>query len=205
MSVRESGEIDVPALTASEQVFDGKKLRLYVETLQMRDGPSVSFERVEYGAAVVLVPTDAEGRLLLVRQYRHAVGRTLLELPAGGIDSGEDPADAALRELREETGYRGTMRRIGGMFLAPGYSDEYQHVFVARDLVPDALEPDEEEDLRLERMTLDEALAAVDAEQIADAKSVAALMMYVRAAAAAHGDDPSSRARSPVIPSEVEG
>jgi ADP-ribose pyrophosphatase len=136
---------------------------------------------VEYGVAVVLVPVDTDGRLLMVRQYRHPVGRWLLELPAGGVDERDaTPEEAALRELREETGHRGTLARIGGLFLAPGYSDEYQHMYVATDLVEDPLDADEDENLVLERVTLEDALAFVDAGAICDAKSIAALLMYLR-------------------------
>ena len=152
-----------------------------VDTLQREDGSSFEREVVSYGQAVVLVPVDSDGCLLLVRQYRHAVGEWLLELPAGGIDDHDaSPEAAALRELREETGHGGTLERIGGMYLAPGYSNEYQHVFAAHDLSEDALDADEDEDLALERRTLDEALAAVDAGEIRDAKSIAALLMYLR-------------------------
>jgi ADP-ribose pyrophosphatase len=136
---------------------------------------------VEYGVAVVLVPVDADGRLLMVRQYRHPTGHWLLELPAGGVDERDaSPDAAALRELREETGHRGTLTRIGGLYLAPGYSDEYQHMYVARDLVEDPLEADEDEELVLERVTLDDALALVDSGEIRDAKSIAGLLMYLR-------------------------
>ena len=129
----------------------------------------------------MLVPVDADGRLLLVRQYRHPARGWLLELPAGGVDDHDtSPEAAAQRELREETGYRGTINRIGGMYHAPGYSEEYQYIYAATDLVEDALEADEDEDLRLERLTLDEALRRVDAAEIRDAKSIAALLMYLR-------------------------
>ncbi len=154
---------------------------LRVDTLRWPDGTSYKREVVEYGVAVVLVPVDADGRLLMVRQYRHAVRRWLLELPAGGMDEEDASAEAAAqRELREETGHRGTLTRIGSMFLAPGYSEEYQHIFVAENLVEDALEADEDEDLRLERVTLADALSFVDTERICDAKSIAALQMYLR-------------------------
>ncbi|HEY8171948.1 MAG TPA: NUDIX hydrolase [Dehalococcoidia bacterium] len=152
-----------------------------MDTLRRPDVGTYTREVVEYGVAVVLVPVDVDGRLLLVRQYRHPVRAWLLELPAGGVDErDETPEAAAQRELREETGHRGTLRRIGGMFLAPGYSEEYQHVYVATDLVEDALDADEDEDLVLERVTVDEALALIDSEQIRDAKSIAGLYIYLR-------------------------
>ncbi|HEX5480344.1 MAG TPA: NUDIX hydrolase [Dehalococcoidia bacterium] len=173
--------METPRVADTRQVFDGGLIQVRVDTLQREDGTSFEREVVTYGQAVVLVPVDADGRLLLVRQYRHAVGAWLLELPAGGIDEDDaSPDAAALRELREETGHRGTLERLGGMFLAPGYSNEYQHVFVAHDLAEDALEADEDEDLALERRTLDEALTAVDAGEIRDAKSIAGLLMYLR-------------------------
>lgn len=173
--------MDIPEVVSSERVFDGRALAVRVDELHDPGGATYAREVVEYGVAVVLVPVDAEGRLLMVRQYRHPTGLWLLELPAGGVDDRDaSPDAAALRELREETGYRGTLTRIGGLYLAPGYSDEYQHMYAARDLVEDPLDPDEDEDLLLERVPLDDALALVDSGQICDAKSIAALLMYLR-------------------------
>jgi ADP-ribose pyrophosphatase len=175
------GDLAIPQVIASEKIFDGRMIGLRVDTLQLPDGTTHRREIVEYGIAVVLVPIDADGRLLLVRQYRHATGAWLLELPAGGMDEDDaSPEVAAQRELREETGRRGTLTRIGGMFLAPGYSEEYQHVFAANDLIEDALEADEDEDLRLERVTLDDALKLIDSGEIRDAKSIAGLLLYLR-------------------------
>ncbi|MBF6599231.1 MAG: NUDIX hydrolase [Dehalococcoidia bacterium] len=174
-------EEEMPAVIATRRIFEGKVIGVRVDTLRQADGTEYSREVVEYAGAVVVVPVDPHGRLLFVRQYRHPAGAWLLELPAGGIDDRDtSPEDAAQRELREETGRRGRLRRIGGMFLAPGYSTEYQHVYVATGLVEDSLDADEDEDLRLQPLTLDEALAAIDHEEIRDAKSIAALMMYVR-------------------------
>jgi ADP-ribose pyrophosphatase len=173
--------MDIPTVEGSRRGFESGLIDVRVDSLREVGGATYDRVVVEYGVAVVLVPVEADGRLLLVRQYRHPVGRWLLELPAGGVDERDgSPDDAALRELREETGYRGTLTRIGGLFLAPGYSDEYQHMYVARDLVEDPLDADEDENLVLERATLEEALGFVDSGEICDAKSIAALLMYLR-------------------------
>jgi ADP-ribose pyrophosphatase len=156
-------------------------INVRVDTLRAAAGNEYAREVVEYGEAVVLVPVDADRRILMVRQYRHAVGEWLLELPAGGIDEHDaSPAEAAMRELREETGHRGTLALLGRFFLAPGYSDELQHIFAAADLVEDPLDPDDDEDLRLERVPLEQALALIDRGTVRDAKSIAALMLLVR-------------------------
>lgn len=171
----------IPQVTSTERAFDGRLIGVRVDTLRESDGRTYTREIVEYGVAVVLVPVDAGGRLLMVRQYRHPTGKWLLELPAGGVDERDaTPEEAAQRELREETGHRGTLTRIGGMFLAPGYSEEYQHIYAATDLVEDALPTDEDEDLVLERISLDTALRFVDEGAVCDAKSIAALLMYLR-------------------------
>ncbi len=174
-------EMEIPDVVSSKQVFSGRMIGLRVDALRTSNGTTFNREVVEYGVAVVLVPVDAGGRLLMVRQYRHPTGRWLLELPAGGVDASDASSEAAaLRELREETGRGGTLRRIGGMFLAPGYSEEYQEVFEATDLIEDALEADEDEDLRLEHVHLDTALRFIDNGTICDAKTIAALLMYLR-------------------------
>ena len=173
--------MDIPEVTSTSRAFDGKLIGVRVDTLREPGGRTYTREIVEYGTAVVLVPVDGDGKLLMVRQYRHPTGKWLLELPAGGVDDHDaSPEAAALRELREETGHRGTLTRIGGMFLAPGYSEEYQHIYAATDLIEDALEADEDEDLVLERVSLDDALRYVDEGAVCDAKSIAALLMYLR-------------------------
>jgi ADP-ribose pyrophosphatase len=173
--------VNIPEVTESRRVFDGKLIGVRVDELREPDGRMYTREIVEYGTAVVLVPVADDGRLLLVRQYRHPVGKWLLELPAGGVDARDaSPESAAQRELREETGQRGSLTRIGGMFLAPGYSEEFQHVYLATDLVEDSLAADEDEDLVLEQVALDDALRFIDEGVICDAKSIAALLMYLR-------------------------
>jgi len=116
-----------------------------------------------------------------VRQYRHAAGLDLLELPAGTRDEDEDPEVCARREIREETGMAaGKLEHLGGFYLAPGYSTEYMHVYLATDLHHDPLEADADEFLSLEAVPLAEALARAARGEIPDAKSLAALLIAQR-------------------------
>ena len=132
---------------------------------------------------------DPEDRVLLVRQFRLAAGRSLLEIPAGTLDRAtdgtlEDPDLAARRELEEETGFRaGTWRALGSFWTAPGFATELMYLYLATDLVPahgDRLAPDEDERLELEHVPWRDALALVDAGTIADAKTLVGLMRLAR-------------------------
>jgi ADP-ribose pyrophosphatase len=175
-------DLPIPRVIATERVLDRSFIGLRLDTLAYgSDDDRMMRAVVEYGQSVALVAVDAEGHLLLVRQYRHPAGRWLLEIPAGGIDEHDaSPEAAAQRELQEETGYRGTLTKLGGFFLACGYSDEYMHVFLAEDLKEDPLPGDDDEDLHLERVQLNDALSMLDAGELGDAKTVASLMLYAR-------------------------
>ena len=136
-----------------------------------------------------MAPFDEEGQLLLVRQFRAPAGQALLEIPAGTLDPNEEPEECARRELQEEIGYRPrTLERLGGVFLAPGYTSEYIHIFVARDLEPSSLPPDEDEILKVERVPFAEALRLIEEGIICDGKSVAALMWIAHRRAAQAGN-----------------
>lgn len=166
-------------MIASRRAHDGW-LSVRVDRLRFAGGRESTAEVVEHRGGVTLVAFDSQGRLLMVRQYRHPAGRWLLELPAGTLDPGESPETCAERELQEETGYRpGGLERLGGFYLAPGYCTEYQHVFVASGLTESRLEGDEEE-IDLHPLPLDDALRLVEAGEIEDAKTVAALLLYLR-------------------------
>jgi ADP-ribose pyrophosphatase len=149
-----------------------------------REGSESERDIVVHPGAVVIAPVDAEGDLLMVIQYRLPAGGAMLELPAGTLDvldgTVEDPLLAAHRELEEETGYRaGSMEKLGGFWSAPGFSTEYLTLFVARDLLPateDRSSPDEDENLRLVRLPWRDAVTAVRAGIVEDAKSVAGIL-----------------------------
>lgn len=156
-------------------------LNLRVDELDVEGGRSVRREVIEHPGAVTILAFDDQERLLLVRQYRHPVGRDLLELPAGTFDPGDDPETCAIRELQEETGYRpGRLDRLGGFYLAPGYCTEYQNVFLATGLTKSRLPPDEDERIELVPLPLEQVLSMVEAGEIEDAKTAAALLLYLR-------------------------
>jgi ADP-ribose pyrophosphatase len=162
----------------SEIIYPGRAFTIRRDHLRMPDGHETKFDIVEHGGSVIILPVDGNGNLLFVRQYRHAAGLDLLELPAGTLDAGEAPEACASREVREETGMAAArMERLGGFYLAPGYSTEYMHVYLATDLHPDPLEADADEFLSLERIPLREALAMAARGGIPDAKSLAAFCL----------------------------
>ena len=165
----------------SRRVYQGRVIEVRVDTVRLPGGRTATRDVVEHHGAVAIVSVTDEGKIVLVRQFRLPAGKDLLEIPAGSLDAGESPAEAAQRELREETGQRAqSLRRLAGFYVAPGYSSEYIDVFVAEGLSDDRLEADEDEDLAVELYTLDEALGLIDSGAIEDAKSIIGLLAYAR-------------------------
>jgi ADP-ribose pyrophosphatase len=165
-------------LLKSEPLFQGRAFKIRRDTMKTPDGGETRLEIVEHGGSVVIVPVDGEGNMLFVRQYRHAAGLDLLELPAGTRDGDEPHADCAAREIREETGMAAdTLIRVGDFFLAPGYSTEFMAVFLATDLRHDPLEADADEFLQVEKMPVREAVQIAERGEMPDAKSLAALFL----------------------------
>ena len=175
---------DPEELVSSETVFEGRVLQVRIDEVRLSTGRVVSREVVGHGDSVVVVPIDGEGNVVLVRQYRHAIGRSLLEAPAGGVEEGEDPADCVQRELQEETGYLSRdLRALGAFWLAPGYSAEYMHAYVARDLVPSSLEADPDEQIQVEKVPMSRAEEMIRTGEIQDGKTIAALLMVLHGTA----------------------
>jgi ADP-ribose diphosphatase len=170
-------------------IHRGRTLAFRVDTIERADGTRHQREIVEHPGAVAIVAIDAEDRVLLVRQFRTAVGGTLLEIPAGTLDVDpttrtiEDPGRAAPRELEEETGLRaGHWQEIGAFWTAPGFATELMHLYLATDLRPaeGQLGPDEDEALVAVRVPLAEAIAAAEDGRIVDAKSIVGLLRVDR-------------------------
>lgn len=162
----------------SEKVYRGKAFDVRRDQVRLPDGQVTSLDIVEHVGAVTIVPLDKSRKVWFVRQYRHASGRFLLELPAGTLESGETPESCARREIREEIGMSaGQIQKIGEFFLAPGYSTEYMYVFLATELKPDPLPGDQDEFLSVEPIPLEQALAMAHAGDLLDAKSLVALFL----------------------------
>ena len=161
----------------SVRIYQGRVVGLRVDTVRLPHGGTSQREIVEHGAAVVLVPIDPQGRVLMVRQYRKPIERSLLELPAGGIDPGESPEEAARRELQEETGFLpGVLEPLGGFYSAPGFCEEYLHLFLATELTPSARPPDEDENIDLVPVAWEQVPGLLESGGVCDAKSVAGLL-----------------------------
>jgi ADP-ribose pyrophosphatase len=170
-----------PKILSTEKKFSGRLLTVRIDRLQMEAGREAALEILEHAGSVVMIPVDADGEIWFVRQYRHAAGREILELPAGTLNPQEDPAACAGRELREEIGMRADrLTRLGGFFLAPGYATEYMHVFLATGLHPDRLPGDEDEVLFPEKLSQAAASRMLEEGGFEDAKTVAALAMALR-------------------------
>ena len=176
-------------VVGSRTVHRGYYLDVRVDEVLTPSGRRATRDIVGHPGAVAIVALDAAGRVLMVRQFRLAAGRTLLEIPAGTLDragdgSLEDPDLAARRELEEETGVRaGSWEHLGAFWTAPGFATELMHLYLARDLVPAdeaRLGPDEDERLELEHVPWREAVGMVERGEIADAKSLVGVLWLAR-------------------------
>jgi ADP-ribose pyrophosphatase len=162
-------------VVSSSRQFEGKIVSVRVDEVRLADGHIVKQEVVEHRESMTVIALDEQDRLILVRQYRHAAGRDLLETPAGSVDPGETAEDSVNRELSEETGLCAReVTLLGRFFLAPGWATEYMHVYLARDLYEAQAEPDEDERIEVVRLSIPEWEAHIRAGEIADSKSIAA-------------------------------
>jgi ADP-ribose pyrophosphatase len=162
----------------SELIFDGKVLHLYRDIINLPNGKQGMREYCRHNGAVAVVPLTREGEVVCVRQNRYAVGRVTLEIPAGKFDYiGEDHAEAALRELREETGYTpAKLTDIGPLATSPALLSEIIYVYLAEDMTEGECEPDEDEFLEIVKIPLEELVDMILAGEVEDAKTQAAVL-----------------------------
>lgn len=165
---------------SSQQIYQGRAVKMRVDTIEKASGKTTTREVVEHPDCVAVVVLDEPGNVLLVRQFRHPVGKSLLEIPAGGIDDGEEPVDSVRRELQEEIGYfPRKIEKLGGFYSVPGYGTEYLHCFVATDLVPSRLVAEDTDEIELIRVPTEEIARLITSGEICDAKSIAALVTFL--------------------------
>src|SRR5262245_3341253 len=167
-----------PGIVSSRLIHDGRVVKLSVEEVKLPNGNTVSLEVIKHPGAAAIVPLDGDGNVILVRQYRHATGSWLLEVPAGKLDHpGEAPEACALREVEEETGYRaGELSPLGWIWTTPGFTNEKIWLYVATGLTPSRANLQPDEVLSVVKLPLAEAVAMAGRGEIADGKSVCALL-----------------------------
>jgi ADP-ribose pyrophosphatase len=158
-------------------IYEGRVVRLSLDEVRLPNGNVVEIELVGHPGAAAVVPLDEEGRVLLVRQYRHATGGWLVEVPAGKLDGGESPESCARREVEEETGHRpGRLQSLGWIWMTPGFCNERIWLFLATGLTPAEQRLQQDEVLTVERVDWRRAVEMAAAGEIEDAKSVCALL-----------------------------
>ncbi|MEE3141220.1 MAG: NUDIX hydrolase [Chloroflexota bacterium] len=165
----------------SKDIYQGRIIKLRVDTVQLPSGRTTTREIVEHEDAVCVVPIDENNNVLMVRQYRKAAQLNLLEVPAGGVEAGETPDETVLRELQEEVSVTsGSLRRLSGFWISPGWATEFMHAYLAMDLTPASLPADDDEYISVERVPLDSIPGLIESGEIQDSKSVASLLLALR-------------------------
>ena len=165
----------------SEDIYRGSLVNLRLDTVELASGRQTKREIVEHGACVAVVAIDSEDNVLLVKQYRKPIERELLEIPAGGVDTGEGPLDAARRELEEETGYTAeNLEKLGFFYTSPGFCTEEMHVFLARVLSPATRDADDDENIEVIHVPLSRVPELIASGDICDAKSIAGLLLALQ-------------------------
>ncbi|MBQ3554470.1 MAG: NUDIX hydrolase [Clostridia bacterium] len=162
----------------SEELFDGRVIRVRRDTVELPNGSTSTREVVEHPGGVAIVPVDADGNVYMVRQYRYPLKRLCLELPAGKLEYGEDHRECGIRELSEETGMEaGNFEYLGVFCPSPGFCQELIHLYLATDLREGERHPDEDEFLEVERYPLSELVQMIQEGKLQDGKTVIGLLL----------------------------
>lgn len=165
----------------SHWIHQGRVFSLRADDLEFDGEPPLHWEIVVHPGAVAVLPITDRGTLLLIEQWRRPVEQILIELPAGGLDPGESPREAAQRELQEEVGYKaGVLTEMGSIFTSPGICSERIHLFIAHQLTKSSLPGDHHEAIDSVELTLDEALDSIESGSIIDVKTICLILRYAR-------------------------
>jgi ADP-ribose pyrophosphatase len=166
----------------TKSIYTGRVVTLNVETVRLPNGVTVDLETIRHPGAAAVVPMKDDGTVVLIRQFRHAAGGFIYEIPAGKLNPGEDPLDCAKRELEEEVGYRASsLSLLSSIFTAPGFADEVIHVYKATGLIRGRQQLDRDEVLEVVELSLLEAVKKIEEGVIRDAKTIVGLQaVYIR-------------------------
>ncbi len=165
-----------------KEIYRGRVVNLNVETVTLPNGATVELEVIRHQGAAAVVPLKDDGSVVLIRQYRHATGGYIYEVPAGKLDPGEDPGHCAARELEEEIGCRASsFEYLLSFFTTPGFTDEVIHIFLATGLTPGTQHLDHDEVLEVVKMPLEVAISHIQDGTIRDGKTIVGLQaVYLR-------------------------
>ena len=166
----------------TRNIYTGKVITLNVDTVPLPNGVTVDLETIRHPGASAVVPVKDDGTVVLIRQFRHAAGGFIYEIPAGKLAPGEDPLHCASRELEEEVGYRAaSFELLSSIFTAPGFADEVIHVYKATGLTMGRQQLDRDEVLEIVEMPLHQAIAQIQDGTIRDAKTIVGLQaVYIQ-------------------------
>ncbi len=166
----------------TKSIYTGIVINLNIDTVTLPNGLTVDLEVVRHPGAAAVVPLKDDGTVILIRQFRHAAGGFIYEIPAGKLYPGEDPRVCAARELEEEIGYcAGRLDLLSSIFTAPGFTDEVIHIYKATELTEGRQHLDRDEVLEVIEMPLSEAIRMIETGAIRDAKSIVGMQaVYLR-------------------------
>lgn len=166
-------------INKTENLYTGKVIQVDLENFRTTNGIEIQREVIHHPGAVCMLALNKDHEIYLVEQFRAPMKKKLLELPAGTLEPDENPEETAIRELQEEIGMKpNNIVLMGGFYVAPGYCDEFVHLFTCTDLEPSKLEGDVDEDIKVTKMSLFEAIQAIQQGIIVDAKTICGILMW---------------------------
>jgi len=163
-----------------ERIYEGRIINVRVDTVELPNKKYSKREIVEHPGAVGIIPVTKDKKIILVKQFRKSVEEVLLEIPAGKIESQEDPYKCALRELEEETGFTAdSVKKLSEFYTTPGFSNEVIHIYLAENLEVGSVNLDEDENIEIVKLSVEEVLDKIQIGEIKDAKTIVGILTYV--------------------------
>ena len=173
------GSIRMEETIQSTLITKGKSFSFYHDKVRLPNGRETDRNIVKHPGAVGIIAVD-EDEIVLIKQYRYATGKYLLEIPAGTLEEGEDPYRCAVRELQEETGFAASAwSRLFQCYMVPGYSDEILYFYLAEGLTQVKADPEEDEDIEVQKYSISEVLEMIESNEIEDAKTMIGVLSYL--------------------------